>query len=30
METMAGIIGVISIAAMLYLFYELLKEDDER
>lgn len=30
METVAGVIGVLSIALMLYLFYVLLKGGDER
>lgn len=30
METVAGIIGVLSIASMLYLFYVLLRGGDER
>lgn len=30
METVAGAIGVLSIALMLYLFYVLLKGGDER
>ncbi len=30
METVAGIIGVLSIIAMLYLFYVLLQGGDER